>query len=264
MFERYVDNRHKKRRRWIGLAVSASAVAHFTVITFFIVTAMWQIDKLTVAKTPTVWVAKSGPPPGMGAPPPLQKKKAVTKKKKKTVKKRSRELLQPNPDGVALDEADTDYGDGTSAIGVPGGTGTDPYGVGTGVGGPDIGIGDDLGGEDLCSRCPDCCAPDEPPVIIPANLIEGKLVAGNKQITPPDTVKLEMANQDQKQLITSVRMCLDKRGSVTSIERIKSSGYLAYDSKIEREMNGWRYEPYKVNGKAIPVCTAITFIYRMH
>ena len=25
--------------------------------------------------------------------------------------------------------------------------------------------------------------------------------------------------------------------------------------------NEWRYKPYLVNGKAVPVCTAVTFIY---
>jgi hypothetical protein len=26
-------------------------------------------------------------------------------------------------------------------------------------------------------------------------------------------------------------------------------------------MRNWRYKPYLVNGKAVPVCTAVTFIY---
>jgi hypothetical protein len=34
-----------------------------------------------------------------------------------------------------------------------------------------------------------------------------------------------------------------------------------YDAKIMREMRRWAYRPYTVNGKAVPVCTAATFIY---
>jgi hypothetical protein len=26
-------------------------------------------------------------------------------------------------------------------------------------------------------------------------------------------------------------------------------------------MNAWKYRPFMVNGKAVPVCTAVTFIY---
>ena len=43
---------------------------------------------------------------------------------------------------------------------------------------------------------------------------------------------------------------------------LKSTGFPAYDSKIQSKIRGeWRYEPYNVNGKAVPVCTAVTFIY---
>ena len=43
---------------------------------------------------------------------------------------------------------------------------------------------------------------------------------------------------------------------------LKSTGFPAYDNKILSKMRGeWRYKPYMVNGKAVPVCTAVTFIY---
>jgi len=43
---------------------------------------------------------------------------------------------------------------------------------------------------------------------------------------------------------------------------LKSTGFPAYDSKIQTKIRGeWRYKPYNVNGKAVPVCTAVTFIY---
>jgi hypothetical protein len=28
-----------------------------------------------------------------------------------------------------------------------------------------------------------------------------------------------------------------------------------------REMRQWAYRPYLINGKPVPVCTAVTFIY---
>ena len=43
---------------------------------------------------------------------------------------------------------------------------------------------------------------------------------------------------------------------------LKSSGFPSYDAKIKNKMqNEWKYKPYAVNGRAVPVCTAVTFIY---
>lgn len=50
-------------------------------------------------------------------------------------------------------------------------------------------------------------------------------------------------------------------GAVGSVTQLKSTGFPAYDAKIIREMKQWGYKPYLVNGKAVPVCTAVTFIY---
>ena len=49
---------------------------------------------------------------------------------------------------------------------------------------------------------------------------------------------------------------------ITSVTQIKSTGFGAYDSKILNTMRTqWKYKPFSVNGKAVPVCTAVTFIY---
>jgi len=54
-------------------------------------------------------------------------------------------------------------------------------------------------------------------------------------------------------------------GSIASVTQLKSTGFAAYDNKIMGKMrNEWRYKPYMVNGKAVPVCTAVTFIYSQH
>lgn len=41
-------------------------------------------------------------------------------------------------------------------------------------------------------------------------------------------------------------------------------GVAAYDAKIAAELAKWRYSPYEVDGKPVPVCTAVTFSYRQH
>jgi len=45
------------------------------------------------------------------------------------------------------------------------------------------------------------------------------------------------------------------------VSLLKSSGFPAFDYKIITEMRQWLFRAYKMNGKAIPVCTAITILY---
>jgi TonB family protein len=61
-----------------------------------------------------------------------------------------------------------------------------------------------------------------------------------------------------------VKVCLDAGGRPSSLKTIKSSGYPDYDRKIRSEMNRWRYRPFQVGGEAVPVCSTVTFIYRIH
>jgi protein TonB len=45
---------------------------------------------------------------------------------------------------------------------------------------------------------------------------------------------------------------------------LKSTGAIAYDRKIEREIYGWRYRPFILNGEPTPVCTTVTYVYSQH
>jgi hypothetical protein len=38
-------------------------------------------------------------------------------------------------------------------------------------------------------------------------------------------------------------------------------GSTAYDRKLEREIYGWNYRPFRVDGEPAPVCTVFTFVY---
>ena len=61
----------------------------------------------------------------------------------------------------------------------------------------------------------------------------------------------------------SFQVCLDANGNVTSTRQLKSSGYPAYDGVLTNAIAGWHYNPYTVNGRGIPVCSVVTFIYAM-
>ncbi len=93
-------------------------------------------------------------------------------------------------------------------------------------------------------------------------MLQGNRISGDPQIAPDDVTKTEIQRSGKNRIITSAKLCLSKDGNVSSVSLIKSSGFSAYDDKIRREMNSWRYRPYTVNGTAVPVCTSITFIYQ--
>lgn len=101
-----------------------------------------------------------------------------------------------------------------------------------------------------------------PPQNVPPTLLEGSRIAGDKYIQPDDLTKVAIMQSGKDKVVTSYKMCLDDQGTVTHVTQLKGSGFPAYDQKIMTEMRtNWRYRPYQVNGRAVPVCTAVTFIY---
>ena len=74
--------------------------------------------------------------------------------------------------------------------------------------------------------------------------------------------KTEIQRSGKDRIIGSFKLCLTVTGAIGNVNMLKSTGFPAYDSKIQNKMRSeWRYKPYMVNGKAVPVCTAVTFIY---
>lgn len=99
---------------------------------------------------------------------------------------------------------------------------------------------------------------------VPPNLLEGSRISGEKVIVPDDATKSAITASKKDKIIASFKLCVDDSGAVTNVVGLKSSGFPAYDAKIIREMNKWKYRPYLVNGKAAAVCTAVTFVYSQH
>lgn len=100
-----------------------------------------------------------------------------------------------------------------------------------------------------------------PSVTVPPSLLESLRVAGSKVIVPDPPTKATMLQSSKTRVVASMKLCIDDKGTVTSVSQLKSSGYPAYDRKITSEMRQWIYNPYKQNGRAVPVCTAVSFIY---
>lgn len=100
-----------------------------------------------------------------------------------------------------------------------------------------------------------------PPQNVPPTLLEGQRISGDAKITPDDDTKAEIQRSGKTNVTGSFKLCITIGGDVSSIKILKSTGFAAYDAKIQAAIQNWRYRPYEVNGRAVPVCTAATFIY---
>jgi hypothetical protein len=142
----------------------------------------------------------------------------------------------------------------------------DPQGPEGAVGGVEGGEwGSDGGvlGGPLGSAVPPPPPPPPPPPAsnVSPTVLESRRLTGSKLIEPDDASKQEIAKSGKAKIVAAFKLCVDTRGAVSSVRRLKSSGFLAYDTKLERAMKTWTYAPFKVDGNPAPVCTAITFVY---
>lgn len=69
-----------------------------------------------------------------------------------------------------------------------------------------------------------------------------------------------MRQTNRTKLVAVVRMCLRPSGRVDTLRILKPSGYPAYDRRLLSRMRQWRYRPWLVDGKAVPLCTFMAFI----
>lgn len=107
-------------------------------------------------------------------------------------------------------------------------------------------------------------APPDGPLVIAPTSVEAMRIAGEKDIVPDAATKRELAAAGVDKVVTSYRLCLGSDGVPTLVLMVTSSGFPAYDAKIQAQMMQWRYRPYSVDGVAKKVCTGITFVYRQH
>jgi protein TonB len=183
----------------------------------------------------------AAPPP---PPPPAGSSKPKTEKK---VVRKTKDLVQPDPEKKVEVTSDSEAEDQGVEGGVEGGV------VGGEIGGV---LGGEIGGVIDAPPPP----PKEEPQIVPQAALEAQRISGEKNIQPPNDVATAISRSGTK--ATGVfKLCLNNGGGIQSIKMLKSTGYPAYDNKIKSTMNSWKYRPLMVNGKAVPVCTSVTFIF---
>jgi hypothetical protein len=102
------------------------------------------------------------------------------------------------------------------------------------------------------------------PLAVDSKSLELLRIRGTQMIVPDDATKAKIAETEAKRVIGSFKLCLDTKGAPTGIKVLKPTGYDAYDRKLMGEMAKWAYKPYIVAGSAVPVCTMVSFIYKMY
>ena len=249
MFETIQRPRRPRPRILFLLSIGAHAGA----LVLLVASGMWRVDKLEVADS-TIMVA-AGPGAPMSAGP---EEEAEPERKLEEKKTRVRRDLPASQRAEVAPEEDGG-GDGDTGDGEPG-TGGDGRGLGLfpcGEGGSCSVL------DPPAEKAPPPRKQEEERIVV-AHLIEGSRIEGNPRIAPPDSVRQAMARLDQQKLDGAVKMCLDRAGTVRSLRILRSTGHAEYDQRLLAGMRTWRYRPYKLDsGAAVPVCTVVTFIYRV-
>lgn len=248
MFDRYVGSRSATQSRWVKVGIAISVAAHIGVGGALIISAAWQLDRLSIEDS-RVGVASLGLP--TAAPPPLasSKRERVEKKIPVPEPRQPDETAPTAPD----DTGSTGEPDG-HVLGKPGGEGTDLNSTNTVLG---------CQGIDCIETMPPPPPPEprQDPPIVTETALKGYLISGKTQIRPPETVKHAMLRSGKDRVDGVVRLCIDERGAITQSKLLSSTGHPDYDRRLVAGVRSWRYQPYTRDGKPIAVCTAIRFVY---
>jgi len=247
MFGNYEEAKNRKLPRWAAPLLTGAVIFHIGLFLSMWVKTIWDIEQLDRPKT-TIDLAVAPPPP---PPPPPPKGGAKPHDVQITPKKiKVKDIVQP----VKIEKQEVKEVEDKG----------DPNGEEGGVEGGVVGgvVGGDLNGVMGAPPPPPPPPPPAPPQNVPPTMLEGSRIAGDKMIVPDDVTKTEIQRSGKDRVIGSFKLCLTVSGDIQSVNMLKSTGFGSYDSRILSTIKGsWRYKPYNVNGKAVPVCTAVTFIY---
>ena len=237
----------RKAPRWAAPLLATIATGHIALFVAMWAKSIWDVEQLDAPKDLiSINVAPPPPPP---PPPP----KGSTKPQDVQIipkKPRVRDIIQP----VVIEDR-TQVPDTGNAGGSEDGT---PDGVENGVS-----TGAPTAAPPPIPTPEPPPAPKPPPMVAP-NALEQQFMTGVRNISPDETTKTDIKTSGKDRVVTKYRMCIDAGGGVTTLSLMQSSGFEDYDKKIAREMRLWRYRPFMVDGKAVPVCTVVTFIYSQH
>ena len=113
---------------------------------------------------------------------------------------------------------------------------------------------------------PASAAPPAAPVVmaqvITPQALDANRIAGTKDISPDGTTLLAIKQAHRDKVTAAFKLCVNAEGAVSTIAPLQSTGFEAFDAKIESTIRDkWRYRPFLMDGRRSPVCTKFSFVY---
>jgi TonB family protein len=217
-----------------SLAVVISVLLHIAIFAVMVVRSTWTVEELSGPSVPVVfwerWLPQSAPSFG-------EAKKAPPVRERPTVRPRPNPKQVPTPAVVpVVITPGPSTGEDSNRIGGPRGEGTG-----------DDGIGECTG--DQCGP-----APTPPAAVLPPRVGEKSCVSCPVPHLPPAYLRIGASYS------VMVRICVDVSGRVESVKVLQGLGASA-DESVVATVSGWRFSPYKIDGRPVPFCYATRFLF---
>jgi TonB family protein len=257
-------------RRWL---VAVSVIAHLCILIGVFVSGIWRLERLDAGRARfTVGVQQPPPPPapagGFKAPPPRDFQPKVPRPVVKGTTQPKVHVDTPPPErasGIVGDGggpgsgAPTDPGTCTEncAAGPP----AEPVcGNGSVEAGEQCDDGNTAGGDGCSATCRVEVRPP-PTATVPPSVLAGLRISGQIQIHPDEVTQNQMIRDGAGRVEARIKLCITADGSVGATQLLASTRYAAYDAALVAAVAGWRYQPYRLNGAAVPACSTVRFVY---
>ena len=158
------------------------------------------------------------------------------------------------------------------------GSGTDPTATGTctencgeappadpvcGNGAPEAGEQCDDGNAPGGDGCSATCLVEvkPPPATVLPSVLQALRTSGETQVHPGEVDQSQMIHDGVGRVEAIVKLCITADGSVGQTRLLRSTKYPAYDAVLLAAVRDWRYQPFRVNGTAVPACSTVRFVY---
>jgi TonB family protein len=243
------------------LLIGVSIAGHAALFTSAFVASSWDVDRLDYKRARTSLAVI--------VPPPAESSSSYTPRPREKLDRKRPRVAPPTltqrparPLDLPIDAPSTP------------GDGADP-GAGPGRFGGVPGLGEpctDVDGQPcrLAPEVPELPAlppppPPPPPRPQAVDLPPDRLVrqSGNTHVLPPRDALDQMVREGTRTATAALRVCITEQGTVSSVERQRSTGYPSYDDELVAAARGWIYLPYRVGGVSRPACSLVTFQYAM-
>ncbi len=100
-----------------------------------------------------------------------------------------------------------------------------------------------------------------PTATVAPSVLAGLRISGQTQVHPDEVTQNQMIRDGAGKVEAVVKLCIAADGSVGSTHLLRSTSYAAYDAALIAAVAGWRYQPYRLNGTAVPACSTVRFVY---